>query len=124
MKERYLQFQLKWHNYCSYFLASTNRELTDLGLHPADPLADYVVAVRGEWKKVCSSYSMKHDVAKTFLISFSSSVYNEFLRQCQIAITPPTPIPATFTVNEDTDDVYYRFGGGAIADMFKTRYEK
>ena len=27
-------------------------------------------------------------------------------------------------MNEDTDDVYYRFGGGAIADMFNTRYEK
>ena len=27
-------------------------------------------------------------------------------------------------VHEDTDNVYYRFGGGAIADMLKTRYNK
>ena len=95
----------------------------DLGLHPADPSADDM-AFRAEWKKVCNSYSVSSDVAKTFLIFFSSSVYNELLRQCQIAITLPTPISATSTMNEDTDDVYYRFGGGATADMFKTRYEK
>ena len=122
LKERYLQFQLKWHNYCSYFLVSNNRDLTYLGLHPADPLADDVVAVRAEWNKVCNCYSVSRDVAKTFLISFCSSVYNELLRQCQVAINPP--IPATVTVNQDSDDVYYRFGGGAIADMLKLRYTK
>ena len=52
-----------------------------------------------------------------FLLSFFSSVYNELLRQCQVAINPP--IPATVTGNEDSDDVYYRFGSGAIADMLK-----
>ena len=124
LKERYFQFQLKWHNYCSYFLVSNNRELTDLGLHPADPLAVNVVTVRAEWNKVCKSCSVGSDTAKTFLISFFSSVYNELLRQCQVAINPPTPIPATSTMNEDSDDVYYRFGGGAIADMLKLRYEK
>ena len=45
----------------------------------------------------------------------------ELLRQCQVAINPP--IPATVTINQDSD-VYYRFGSGAIADMLKLRYAK
>ena len=119
-----MQFQLKWHTHCSYFLVSNNKELTDISLHLSDPLVVDVVAVRAEWEKVCISYSVSSDTAKAFLISFSSSVYNEMLRQCQAVIKPPTPSTATSTVNEEPNDVYYRFGGGAIADMFKTRYEK
>ena len=34
LKERYLQFQLRWHSYCSYFLVTKNKELSDIGLHP------------------------------------------------------------------------------------------
>ena len=66
LKERYLQFQLKWHSHCSYFLVLKNSELTDIGLHPSDPLAVKGVTVRSEWHKVCSSYSVNSDTAKTF----------------------------------------------------------
>ena len=45
LKERYLQFQLQWHAYCSYFLVTKNCELSEIGLHPSDPLAVKVVAV-------------------------------------------------------------------------------
>ena len=123
LKERYLQFQLKWHSHCSYFLVLKNSELTDIGLHPSDPLAVKVVTVRSEWHKVCSSYSVNSDTAKTFLISYFSATYNELLQQCQNVIKPAEPIQVA-AVHEDTDNVYYRFGGGAIADMLKTRYNK
>ena len=36
LKEHHLQFQLKWHSYCGYFLVTKNRELSDVGLHPSD----------------------------------------------------------------------------------------
>jgi len=102
---------------------SKNSELTTIGLHPSDPLAVEVVAVKSKWHKVCSTYLVSSDTAKTFLISYFSSVYNVLLRQCQNAIKPSEPMPVT-VVHEDTDDVYYWFGGGAIADMLKTRYSK
>jgi len=100
---------------------SKNCELTEIGLHPSDPLAAAVVAVRSEWHKVCSKYSVNSDTAKTYLVSYFSAMYNELLRQCQIAIKPSKPIPVA--VCEDTDDVYYRFAGRAIRDMLSTRYK-
>ena len=62
-----------------------------MGLHPADPLDDDVAVVRAECNKVGNCYSVSRDVAKTFLLSFCSSIYNKLLRQCQVAINPPIP---------------------------------
>jgi len=73
-----------------------------------------------------SSYSVCNDTAKTFLISYCSAVYNELLRQCRTAIKASGLIPVVpvTAVHEYTDDVFYQFGGGAIVNMFKTRYNK
>ena len=43
--DRYFQFQLKWHHYCSYFLVNYNRDLSAIGLHPSDPTAADVVSI-------------------------------------------------------------------------------
>ena len=82
-----------------------------------------MVSVRSEWNKVCSAYSIDSDTARTFLISFCGLIYDDLLKQCQIVIRP-SPTSATPMPTEDTDDVYYRFGGAAIAAMFKVRYDK
>ena len=100
-----------------------NSELTDIGLHPDNPIASKVISVRVEWKKVCDTRSIDKNTSHTFCISFFGSIYNELLRQCQVAIKPPTT-SAPLEQKEDTDDVYYRFGGAAIATMLKTRYSK
>lgn len=55
LKECYLQFQLKWHEYCSHFLVTKNSELSAIGLHPANPIANKVVSIRAEWRKVCDT---------------------------------------------------------------------
>ena len=122
LKERYLQFQLKWHMHCSYFLVKTNRELSDIGLHPSDHLAEDVVRVRLQWNKVCLAHSVQIEDGKTFLISYCGSVYDEFLRQCRVAIQPTSATEEDFM--EESEDVYYRFGGAALASMLKTRYNK
>ena len=88
---------------------SKNCELTEVGLHPSDPLAVKLVAVRSEWHKICSSYCVNNDTAKTFLIAYFSAVYNELLRQCQIVVKPPKQISTA--VCENSVGVYYRYGG-------------
>ena len=52
IKDRYLQFQLKWHKHCSLFLVEKNLQLSLLDLHPEDPLAEKVVSNRAQWNKV------------------------------------------------------------------------
>jgi len=120
LKECYLQFQLKWHTHCSYFLVKTNRELSDIGLHPSDHLAE--VQVKSQWNKVCLAHSVETEDGKTFLISYCGSVYDEFLRQCHVTIQPSSTTEEG--IMEESVDVYYRFGGVALASMLKTRYNK
>ena len=48
-KERYLHFQISWQRHCSYLLVEKNQQLTQLGLHPSDPVAGQVLKVRSEW---------------------------------------------------------------------------
>ena len=98
-------------------------ELSDIGLHPSDPLAGPVVSIRSQWNKVCHTYSIDGDAARTFLISYFGLIYDGLLQQCQAAIKPPIT-SATPTPTEDMDDVYYRFGGAAIAAMLKLTYDK
>ena len=74
LKERYLQFQLKLHEYCSYFLAMKNSELSDIGLHPSDPIANKVVSIRSQWRKVWKGYSVDDETSWTFCISFFVSL--------------------------------------------------
>ena len=96
----------------------TNRELSDIGLHPSDHLAEDVVQVRIQWHKVFLAYSVQIEDGKTFLISYCGSVYDEFLRQCRFAIQPTSVTEEG--IMEESEDVCYRFGGAALASMLKT----
>ena len=118
--DKYLKFQLKWHQHCSYYLVDYNRELSLIGLHPDDSIAVDVVAVRSQWQRVAMKYSLTRDDANNFLILFCSCVYDELLRTCHSAID--TTQPTTQAPSEGSDDVYYRFGGAAISSMLQSRY--
>jgi len=78
MKDRYLQFQLKWHNHCSLFLLQCNQELTTMGLHPSDPLAEKVVSVRAQWNRICVLHTISQKEKKKFVMLYSSAVFNHF----------------------------------------------
>ena len=77
MKEKYLQFQIKWHRHCSYFLVEKNIELSLIGLHPADPLAEAVVSVYSQWSKLCVPYRLQISDAEIFMILFCGCLYDE-----------------------------------------------
>ena len=121
MKDRYLHFQLKWHNHCSLFLLERDQELTAMGLHPSDPLADKVVSVREQWSRVCIQHSITKKDKKTFLILYSSAVFNYFLQLCHKFLETEQ---ATVEISEDGKDTYLRFGGAALAGMLHLRYDK
>ena len=67
-------------------------------------------------------HSVSEDTAKTFLISFLGGIFDQLLKQCQIVLKPARA--DTFMATEDSDDVYFRFGGAAIAAMLQVRYKK
>ena len=121
IKDRYLHFQLKWHNHCSIFLVDRNQDLTMLGLHSSDPLASKVVSVRAQWSQVFTQHSIDKRGSKIFLMLLSSAIFNYFLRQCHGLLE--TKQKAT-VVTEDDKDTYLHFGGAALASMLHLRYEK
>ena len=122
MKEKYLQFQIKWHRHCSYFLVEKNAELSLIGLHPADPSAEAVVSVRSQWNKLCVANCLQRSDAKIFMILFCGCLYDELLRQCHRIIEPD--IQASELCSEDSEDVYYRFGESTLRNMLHDRYTK
>ena len=121
MKDRYLHFQLKWHNHCSLFLVDRNQDLTSLGLHPSDPLASKVVLVRAQWSQIAIQHSVSKKGKKTFTMLFSSAIFNYFLSQCHSLLEPKH---IAMVVTEDDKDTYLRFGGAALASMLHLRYDK
>jgi len=121
MKDRYLHFQLKWHNHCGIFLLKCNQELTAMGLHPSDPLAEKVVSVRAQWNRICIPYSLSQNEKKKFVMLYSSAVFNYFLRQCHRILQKEQE---TTEISEDGKDTYLRFGGAALATMLHLRYDK
>ena len=122
MKERYLQFQIKWQRHCSYLLVDKNYQLSQIGLHPSDPLAAEVVPAQSKWNNFCFLHSLILSNAKKFLIVFCCCMYDELLRQCHTAIG--TKQQEDVVSSEDTEDVYYRFGGATLCSMLHNRYDK
>ena len=122
IKERYLHFQIKWQQYCSYFLVTNNSELSNLGLLPQDPAAEKVVKTRALLHQLWLKHKLNKSDGKTFLILLCSSVFNEFLIQCHSVIQPENEV-CDLDSEIESDDVYYRFGGAAIASLLHGRYE-
>lgn len=125
IKEKYLRFQLDWHTHCSVFLLPKGSTVQCILPNLRDD--EKICTTRSLWQEFCDLYpSESLEKCKKVMILFSSAMYNILSEQvlCQQAayssrctVTDPSP-------SNDGDDVYYRFGGAAIADMLKVRYTK
>ena len=116
-KDKFMTFQYRWHQQCSIILI---KNVTDLSRMDIDPQDDGVL-IRQQWVSLYDTKNVTCAVAKTFMIVFTSEVYNEILRRCHVMLQPPA-LDAK-AVNPDPIDVYYRFGGATLASMLHTRYK-
>ena len=57
------------------------------------------------------------------MIAISAAIYGFMLQQVRIFIKDSGSEQRTCTLQSEPDDVYLRFGGGALADMFTQRYK-
>ena len=95
-----------------------------LGLHPEDPIAEQVVKVRSEWNKLKKQHSLCATAASKSLMMFCFSVLDQLLRQCHKVIQSFKKSSSKEDAVEDSEDVYYRFAGAAIASMLHARYDR
>ena len=114
-KEKYGRFQVEWHQYCSNFL-----------LDPADDAADKLGAPALPLPKLWLSMTRstpKH-VRNPLMIAMSSAVYTHMLQEVRLIIKDKDEeCQSSCAVESEADEVYYRFAGGALADMLKVRYK-
>ena len=68
MKDKYLNFQFKWHHRCNMLLVDTNSQLTFLSVHLSEPLAAEIVTVRSKWNRVCNSRLELRNAFKNFVL--------------------------------------------------------
>ena len=61
---------------------------------------------------------------KNYLLLFCSSVYDASLQECHSVLHAGDNPSLSVVPEKDSDDVYPRFGGAALAAMLHSRYDK
>ena len=120
----FLQFQLQLHQHCAAFLLDRTYSLTAINL---DECAQQSVAeIRMRWLDFCDSSSVPFSDSSKVMMTLSSTVYELLLGRVesfQETLFASVDKPSHPTSN-DSDDVYFRFGGAAICEMLKSHYKQ
>ena len=105
--------------------------LTAIGFDESDVKYSSLLNTRKTWIQFCRDNSTTISDSKPVMIAISSAVYNYLLKQVSVYQKSLTGQPSGGEISEglsatyrDDDDVYYRFGGGALCDMLKNRYKQ
>ena len=122
-KDKYMRFQLEWHQCCSVFLLPPDKGLSDVGVDPKKNVD--LAQLQQRWIGYCEGKSVNEQVRDAVMISICSAVYKYFLKRVskfQESILEPSS--STRVISQDSDSVYYRFCGAAMTAMLHARYEK
>ena len=111
-KDKYARFQVQWHHSCSKFLLPVQ----NIGDHHLDNLPPDQL-----WHALTRSTSQ--EVRNPLMIAITAAVYGFMLQQVRVLIKEDGGGSHTYTLESEPDEVYLRFGGGALADMFTQRYK-
>ena len=110
-KEKYGRFQVEWHQSCSKFLLPiVEQKHVRLSDSPAPEQL---------WLAITSSFSRK--VCNPVMIAMASAVYGYMLQQARLLVKDDEE--CSTSIRSEPDEVYLRFGGGALASMFTGRYK-
>ena len=123
-KEKYCAFQLEWHKYCSAFLLDKSLPLDAIGL--AESRNKDLAKKRANWIQFCENVAVSHDAGNCVMMVICAAVYDTLLRQVSEFIREEIlgeQSTSNQVSHQDSDDVLYRFCGGALASMLHARYK-
>ena len=128
LKNSRMEFQRQWHMYCSAFLLEERYTLADISLDVADSQNASLAGIRNEWLEYCKDHETPVPTSNPVMMTISARTYFYLLDQVAVF---QKELPAAnksteeqiLSSNNDSDDVYYRFGGAAICAMLKQRYK-
>ena len=122
-KEKYLHFQLEWHKYCSIFLLP-KESCIDCIFPDPNEIPEGTDNVKDMWQNFCEACSEEKVDCNKFMILFSSALYHNFL---ELAHTQNIKLHNACSIVESTlsdeDDVYFRFGGATLSDLYHNYYK-
>lgn len=111
-REKYGRFQVKWHSFCSKFLLDAPNDIESDWSSLSPPML---------WLEM--TRSVPKSVRNPVMISVTSAIYGYMLQKASITAKGDDS-DSHYTIEREGDEVYLRFGGGALADMFQTRYKE
>ena len=115
-KTSFVQFQIKWHKYCSAFLLRDGLSLLEIEIEENHSVSD----IRQVWLEFCAANNTPVPESNRVMMNISSVVYSALLEHVSNHHSTPsieTESPVETVI--DGDDVYYRFGGAALCEMLK-----
>jgi len=124
----FLQFQLKWHQHCAAFLLSRDYSLATINLEECAQQS--IAALRLRWLDYCDQSTLPFSDTSKVMMTLSSAVYDMLLERVQsfqegLSTSVDTTSNSNLVSNDpDSDDVCLRFGGAAICEMLKLRYDQ
>ena len=124
-QDPFMRFQFQWYDHCSALLLSKQHSISEIGLEeiPSAPMH----VVRSKWLMFCETSGVPVPESNPVMMLVSSTIYDfllEYSKNFQNKIHQAEVPSIISTVEPDTDDVYYRFGGAAICDMLHLRYKQ
>lgn len=117
--DSFVNFQFQWHKCCSAFLLSSQYSLAEIDIK--DPDAYQISEARTLWIGFCEENDIPVPESNPVMMTISSAIYHCLLERIS-SFQCPSLEKTSLTV-EEGDDVCYRFGGAAIADMLHLRYK-
>uniref|UniRef100_A0A1X7UP48 Uncharacterized protein n=1 Tax=Amphimedon queenslandica TaxID=400682 RepID=A0A1X7UP48_AMPQE len=119
-KEKFMRFQIEWHRYCSIFLLPKD---VPINIMIQDNLSQDFSKIQKAWFSFCEA-SSPTDWApcNKVMIMISSAIYSVLLKYVHNTTTLSVVTDPASQL-EDSDDVYFRFGGAAICEMLYVHYK-
>lgn len=119
-KEKYLKFQIEWHNRCSVFLLPEGSSLDSVIKNTC--FITSIRSIHSSWLSFCKMYpDTEFQVCCNIMINLSSCVYSMLLDI--VHSRTKTNTIQVHKQGSDKDDVYYRFGGSVLSNMHHSRYK-
>lgn len=112
-KDKYSKFQVEWHLHCSMLLQS---QIDDTGIKEMSQ-------IHQRWLGFCEGSGFAKKVYDPVMISICAAVYDYLMQQVLEQQKGCSSEPIPMHIEQDTDDVYFRFGGATLASMLHLRYD-
>lgn len=120
--EPFLNLQLRWHQYSSAFLLSSQYSLSAIDLQ--EPASYQLSETRLAWLSFSEENGAPVPNSNSVMMTVSSVIYHYLLDHITRFQSNTLEQTSSKSTTMDGDDVYYRFGGAALSDMLHLRYNQ